>query len=422
MIGQTLDKWIRVMLYIFIFWIPYSSAVVETSVIVGFVLWMIKRILLIDHQAVIASKKNLILGFLPKRSPLNGGVALFIGICILSSIGSLYPKASLLNFITKTLEWFVVYFLVIETFTDRKHVIFALKIFLFSGFATILDSLYQNYISYQDIFLGRTILPGFSPTAAFNTSNSLGGFLTIYIPVAVAAYYLTRNKTWKKWIMIGLIAMAMWSLYVTNSRGAWLGVILGIGLCLFLFTKKIQFRLCVELFIVFLLCGILFIDSYTGLLSHSSEGKTLNALWRIEMWKDVLQMIRERPIFGHGINTFMNLFQVYNVQARTAPTYAHNCYLQIAAETGIAGLGIFMYIIFQLFNKSIERVNKSLENLDPIRILSIGALGGILAFLTQCFFDTNLYGLRLSLYFWFMVGMLMSMERIYQKELEANTV
>ena len=42
-------------------------------------------------------------------------------------------------------------------------------------------------------------------------------------------------------------------------------------------------------------------------------------------------------------------------------------------------------------------------------ILLLGVMAGVLAFLVQSFFDTNLYSLQLVVLFWFMLGLGVSM-------------
>jgi len=72
--------------------------------------------------------------------------------------------------------------------------------------------------------------------------------------------------------------------------------------------------------LICILIGILLV----GIISYSffpSETKTnwrldffnlsKTSVARILVWKDSLTMVRERPFFGHGINTFMMLFPAY---------------------------------------------------------------------------------------------------------------
>ena len=84
-------------------------------------------------------------------------------------------------------------------------------------------------------------------------------------------------------------------------------------------------------------------------------------------------------------------------------SYAHNCFLQMAADTGVIGLGGFLYLLFVFFKSSISRAVKLKDKFYKVFVL--GLLAGILAFLMHSFFDTNLYSLPLAALFWFALGL-----------------
>jgi len=194
MLVNKINVLIRIFLYILIFWLPYSPAVIESCVIVCLILWIVKRsIILSGKKRTGESVKSKLIWFLsafkPEPTPLNIPIAY-----ILSVTSSAFFAQSFHNFFTKTLEWFIIYFLVVEVFKDKKHISIALGIFIFTAFATVSDSLVQFYITHKDIFLGRVIDPGSRATAGFKTSNGLGGYLTILIPGLLAWVLLGNQK------------------------------------------------------------------------------------------------------------------------------------------------------------------------------------------------------------------------------------
>ncbi len=134
--------------------------------------------------------------------------------------------------------------------------------------------------------------------------------------------------------------------------------------------------------------------------------------FRTAVWRDTLTMIEERPLFGHGVNTYMRLFQYYNKDAQLSPTYAHNCYLQITAETGILGLISFLSILGALFKDVFQKLADRQSKSRDLYLLTLGLFSGIVAFLVHSLFDTNLYSLQLSAYFWYMAGIVTSINRL----------
>ena len=154
--------------------------------------------------------------------------------------------------------------------------------------------------------------------------------------------------------------------------------------------------------------------------------------WRKKIWMDSLVMIKERPVFGHGINTYMTLFQEYRRKTWRPvydnPTYAHNCYIQIATETGLVGLTFFLWIIGRFFRRIIQSMkNQYLNEEADLNILLMGLSAGVFAFLVQSFFDTNFYSLQLSTLFWFMMGVSVALfnvlnpQDVYGKQIVSNS-
>ena len=405
-----IDAVIRFFLYLLIFWLPYSPAVVEICVILSLGLWIFKRIVLLGGGVTSRNKfVHYVRAFTPPVSPLNKPISFFILACVLSVSNSAFWEQSWHNFLTKTLEWFIVYFLVVEVFRERKHVYIALAVFGVTAFSTALDSLVQFYVTHKDIFLGHTIVAGQRATAGFKTSNGLGGYLALAVPVSFSFVFMKWKKEYYRAAAFAVSSFLIWSLAVTFSRGAWLGIL---GAILFVFLTHIfhrgkrEFYLCgCVLFAVIFLCVIFFMV-LSGSWGVESVIRHETAQWRMSIWRDGLRMIGDRPLFGHGINTFMQVFDAYR-RDPGGMTYAHNCYIQVAAETGIVGLVSFLWILVDIFGKSLGKIAVYWTKNEDSVVLSLGLLSGVFAFLVHSFFDTNFYSLQLSAYFWFMVAVLM---------------
>jgi O-antigen ligase len=418
---ERVDSAIRVFLYILIFWLPYSPAVVETCVIISLILWVIKRLILCKS---VGGKKDLSFGqkwvewavcFRPVSSCLNKPIGFFLIVCVLSMVSSVFFSRALHGFSTKTAEWFVVYFLVIEAFQERKHIVTALGIWSFTALATVFDSFIQVYFTRPDIFLGHPVDPDGRATAGFKTANGLGAYLTILVPFFLSLSFLELKKLSSRCWIAGFFVLSLWSLLLTYSRGALLGT--GIGILFFggvywMAGGKIKGRLTVVWLCAAAALGIaalLLLGQYKDLGAFTRH---YSIQWRWNIWQDCITMIKDRPVLGHGINTFMEIFQTYRRDLGTNPTYAHNCYLQLTAETGIAGLIGFLAIIGALSRDILRNIKISTFNHINSVILLTGLLAGILSFLAHSFFDTNFYSLQLAVYLWLMVGVVVALHKV----------
>lgn len=76
-------------------------------------------------------------------------------------------------------------------------------------------------------------------------------------------------------------------------------------------------------------------------------GETSNAQ-RIEIWEKTVDSIRERPMLGVGIGNYPIVLDQKIFLAK-AGSSAHNIYLHIAAEIGIFGLIVSLWLLWRLF-------------------------------------------------------------------------
>jgi O-antigen ligase len=134
-----------------------------------------------------------------------------------------------------------------------------------------------------------------------------------------------------------------------------------------------------------------------------SDGSSLD---RKAIWQIAVRMIKDKPLFGQGLSTFMHNFprfgrDYYHLKSGIIP-YAHNCYLQIAAETGIVGLLSFLLLIGTFFISTIRNLAKIKDRFSHAVLSGISA--GIIVTLMHSAVDTNLYSLQLSVLFWVMLG------------------
>ncbi|MCM8763362.1 MAG: O-antigen ligase family protein, partial [Candidatus Omnitrophica bacterium] len=84
------------------------------------------------------------------------------------------------------------------------------------------------------------------------------------------------------------------------------------------------------LIILFMLALFSPIGAYKKILGQFFTGEDVSS-GRIAMWKEALRLIKQRPLFGHGLAG-------YSAYADSPHLHAHNTYLELFAETGVLGL------------------------------------------------------------------------------------
>ncbi|UCB57016.1 MAG: O-antigen ligase family protein [Candidatus Omnitrophota bacterium] len=384
------DKIIEIFLYILIFCLPFSKAMIEISATFIILAWIIKKVF----------SRRLVSTY------LNIPIAVYILAIFLSVLFSSNFALSLKNFTTKTMEYIFLFFIVAEFIRDKRKLKNTIIVILVSAAMVGADSLFQYFFGFD--FLRLRYLQSGRITASFHMPGDLAGYLAPVLFLPLSLCFLRLKGRVRLSLMIESILL-LGLLIVSLARGAWMGFAAGIIFLGIMENKKILYITLT--FLIFLSIAMPYLletpeDIFTRLKSIFVVSDS-SSLDRKVIWQAALQMIKERPVFGQGLSTFMGNFtrfskDYYYLDKGIIP-YAHNCYLQIAAETGIVGFLSFLTLLGVFFIHTIRSLAKIKDKFYHAILASISA--GIIATLVHSAVDTNLYSLQLSILFWIMLGL-----------------
>jgi O-antigen ligase len=321
--------------------------------------------------------------------------------------GPLLDK-SLKAILIKWGRWPLLLWAIVATFKDSRSIIKATGVLLFSATLVVLSSLTQKFLGFE--FLRWRSSSGYfaTPSGPFKNQNALAGYLICIVPVFLGLSLRRWSKTIFTVFFIGMTFVTMAVIFWTNTRGAWLGVILGLSFIILIIGGRGMHKAFVVLLPVSLffytISIIAFISLYSGKLDSN----------RFTLFRGAWKMITENPFLGKGIGTFMDYSPSYinNLGA----CYAHNCYLQMWAESGIFSLLSFFLFTGYVFYKSIKAGLKAEGTLDFF--ILIGLTAGLMGFLVHSFFEVHLYSFQLSFLFWVMLGLTVALSsRLNQSKL-----
>ncbi len=215
--------------------------------------------------------------------------------------------------------------------------------------------------------------------------NSLGAYLIL--PILLTGYALINKKVneqlfarpFRRKVLVGMTGIMLLALFLTFSRGAVLGLILGTATMLALTTGKKVLTLArthwglvvATLFIIPCLL-FMFRNTYVfqNLFFHADKSTVLedpNEL-RITLTKSVVDDIWSTPL-GHGPGT-AGLVSINNPKGGVL---TENYYLQIAYEVGWLGIALFVAILYLIF-KHLLRTSYS----SPITAIMLSSMIGYL--------------------------------------------
>jgi O-antigen ligase len=112
------------------------------------------------------------------------------------------------------------------------------------------------------------------------------------------------------------------------------------------------------------------------------------ARWLIH--RDSLRMFAAHPFLGSGFGAFASAFPHYRVfYDGFLVNHAHDDYLELLLETGLAGFGVGMWFIVVLYRESLR--NLRLAKVSPAGLICTAAVAGCSGLLAHSFTDFNLH-------------------------------
>ena len=376
-------------LYGLLFFLSISNALVEIFVVLAFFGFVGRKIIKPDFKY---------LKFWP-----NIFLFLFLFFSALSLFNSgVYLNKSLHALFGKWMQYLGIYVIVQDSVSDQKIIKRGILIFLIGASLAVFSGLSQNFLGIEFLrnkIMGATNGGVRTITSSFAHHNDFGAYLVVVLSLAAALVSADSSSGFKA-ISLSILAMSSTlAIILTFSRGSWLAMSISF-IFMFILSRKNLKRL-IPVFLV-IIAMFLFPTFYERLfLTFKSGGDSDRFRYWLAAWK----MINEHPFFGIGVGTFMANFSKFLPDSYIS--YAHNCYLQIWAETGIFSLISFLVFIGSFIYLGVKKFFVSKD------FLLLGLLSGAFGFLVHSFVDTNLYSLRLALLFWVWVGLIVARIKIF---------
>lgn len=199
---------------------------------------------------------------------------------------------------------------------------------------------------------------------------------------------------------MAMAAIILVCLQLTYSRGAMVGIILAIGLFVILRDKRlIALGLPVALAAPFLLPV-----SIINRLSSIGNLQDTSSSYRVSVWQGSLKIAKEYWLsgIGPGQEAFKLVYPRYSFGAAYAH-HSHNVYIQLALETGIFGLALFLLLLLVFFKMILVTFKKTEDSF--VSAFMIAAAAGMSGYLVQGLVDYIWYNNRVTLTFWVVISL-----------------
>ncbi|NQT32498.1 MAG: O-antigen ligase family protein [Candidatus Omnitrophica bacterium] len=409
-----LDRLMEAFLYTIIFTLPFSNTAVEIAFVCALFTWVAKRFLWYKPGASLIESVKL------ENTKLNLPIAAFVLFGFLSTITSVSVCLSLKGFFFKLFELVMVFFIVVEFFNSKKRLNRILIVMLLSMVFITIDGMFQ-FITGRDFIRHYKLMYGQRMQASFCNPNDFGGWLVTMIPLALSLLWFSRKnylpnlpkgRYWAREVLklffYLLSGSLLCCLFLTHSLGAYVATILSVVFLGIFKSRKLLIAAIMILWIMAVPFIAPFVVKENSVRNVASEDSSI--VNRLQSWHETMNIVKDFPLLGAGLNTFSTVRPWYRIYKRTYECYyPHNSYLHMAAESGLLGLGAFIWIIGCLFKMSVVNLRKIPDKFH--KSFLVGLMAGLFGFLVHSFVDTNFYSLQLGVLMWFVMGIIVAIQR-----------
>lgn len=284
------------------------------------------------------------------------------------------------------LKVLVVFFLMINLIDTREKLRALLKLVVICGTAIALGAI-QSYVAGN--FADKGIRIAGPVGGVFGNANDLATALDLLIPIALVLAFTSGGLARLGYLLCSIVLTV--GVIVTFSRAGFLGLLVAGGVILWKTAKGYR---AVTMTVASLALALLLMiaGGYASRLAtivHTEQDATGSAHSRAALLKRAAHVAAFHPVVGVGLGNF----HTYSINEKRA----HNAYLEIAAELGLAGLLAYLVILFAPLRwlRRIERGTEPAIREDAIQreryYLSVGLQAVLFAYMVCSFFASIQY-------------------------------
>jgi putative inorganic carbon (HCO3(-)) transporter len=171
------------------------------------------------------------------------------------------------------------------------------------------------------------------------------GLASIVLTIVPLWHYLTGRSLPARLAYVATLPLLLYALVLTASRSGMIGLA---GIMALVWVKSRHKVLLTAV----TACAIAFAiprlsadmtDRYVSIFDNTARNAATAGERSEGLWQDV-EVVKRRPLFGHGLGTSKEANAHFGAFDRPS----HNLYTEVAQELGIVGLGIFLMFMWSL--------------------------------------------------------------------------
>jgi O-antigen ligase len=227
---------------------------------------------------------------------------------------------------------FMMFFMIINLITDFDRL---KKVFLLLLYMTLFLAANGILQYYRGVDIaGETPIEGgrIRWIGIFNDPNDLGLAILSFTPFAILNFMKKKKHVLKRLLWLIVLGVLVYALYLTNSRGTFLGLL---AVAVYYLVRRLG--TVKGLVVGAAIAALLFAAGPSRMADISPE--EASASGRIDAWATGLNLLQWRPLLGVGFGSFIEYHHLT----------AHNSVVLCVAELGLVGLFVWLFLIISSF-------------------------------------------------------------------------
>jgi O-antigen ligase len=329
-----------------------------------------------------------------------------------------YATRLILAEVAALLIYFAATLIFIDTPKRLRLLVRTLTIF---GFFLAIFGLTQSFTSPNKVYWIRESTQS-QPFGPFINRHHFAGYMELALAVPLGLIFSGSVEKEKRLIYLFAAGLMGVALIMTNSRG---GIISLMAEILFLVAitvlrrrhrkkessqkrfriKSAAVKAGLALALIIFLFGSVVLLGGEDVLSRlvGSVNTDDSTTGRAHFWAVTTEIIKAHPFLGTGLGAFPVVYTGYDSRnGLFRLEQAHNDYLQVLSDGGLAGAAIGLFFVVNLFRMGFAR-RESRDNFR--RGVATGAMAGCFAVLVHSFFDFTLHTTANALLFLILAAM-----------------
>lgn len=352
---------------------------------------------------------------LSRLTSLDIAVAAFTLLSALSLLTADLRRVALTEFRVIVVEPALLYLMLRILPLSTKDIWRIVDFFVLGATLVAAIGLYQYYVGINLVSAEAGVM---RLRSVYGSPNNVGLYLGRALPVAAAVVMMGRYRVRRRWYMAAVMTMTA-ALILSFSRGA---LLLGIPVALATLILFWGGRRAVA---VLSRLGVLVLLTLFALSGNPRVAELVNVstgptFFRINLWRSTLNMIRDVPMTGVGLDNFLYAYRGGYIApaAWEEPnlSHAHNWVLDLAARLGLPGLAVGLWILAAFFQIG-ARVRRHIGDHD-LRVLMAGLLASMVDFLAHGMVDASYWFVDLAFVFMMTLGLVARLDAMVQSEID----